>query len=362
MGSRIISDKVTTYQSMLGKVPNKFNSGRILINWLEDNFDELLKDLKDRKEEVSFNRWLSTPTAVVGLVATIIFTSQGDRPIYDLIGDKWNHGSSYVGLPEVLEDIRLLLDQLLSAEFEWMSYTDIDVISYILLKVLRNRWMRDANVPFIVYATVEIHESDRVLRQFGWRQRIPSPPQDLKDLHKMDMRGKDNIDWSVGHKVHIEVCNRRMQSIPIREQFFSTNTTIVDDYLAWFRAIGKPYLLSLEERSRQIRAKRSHRPPQQTSRGCSRTTSSSSALAEDARLWPLNIRVTSLQVYIGLHRCLIPHTTPLHRCGTSSRDNRQLCGPALSNTPPDAPLVVRPIIHRNPLHDRQPPSCGTHSP
>ncbi|KAG8481319.1 hypothetical protein CXB51_026163 [Gossypium anomalum] len=173
-GFGIISDKVTPCQSMLGKVSNKFDGCRILINWLEDNFDEPPKDPEDQIEEVNVDWWLSTPTAIVGLVVTIIFMSQGDRPLYDPIGDEWNHGLSYVGLPEVLEDIRLLLDQRLEAEFEWMSYANIDVISCILLKVLGNRRMWDAKVSLSVEA-------------FGWRQRILSPPQALKDQHKVDI-------------------------------------------------------------------------------------------------------------------------------------------------------------------------------
>ncbi|KAG8497165.1 hypothetical protein CXB51_008377 [Gossypium anomalum] len=49
---------------------------------------------------------------------------------------RWNYGSSYVGLSEDLEDIRLLLDQRSEAKFEWMSYADTDVISCIPLEVL----------------------------------------------------------------------------------------------------------------------------------------------------------------------------------------------------------------------------------
>ncbi|MBA0810633.1 hypothetical protein Gohar_002605, partial [Gossypium harknessii] len=83
--------------------------------------------------------------------------------------DKWNHGASYVGLPEQLEDIRLLLDQRPKSESMW-----------------------DVNVPLIVYATMEMHESDRVIQQFGWRQKILPPPYDMEALHKLDLRGKTN--------------------------------------------------------------------------------------------------------------------------------------------------------------------------
>ncbi|PPD97633.1 hypothetical protein GOBAR_DD05340 [Gossypium barbadense] len=174
--SRMISDvssKVGICKSLLGKVPNKFEGGQISMNWLRDNFEELLQDPEDRMEEwqlhlVDFN--------------------------------EWNHGSSYMRPPEELEDIRFLLDQRSKAEF-------------------------------------------------GWRQRISPPLPDLKELHKVDMWGKDNNDWAVRHGVHIEAWDCRMQSLPICESFFPADTVAVDDYLAWFRVVGKLYLLPLEARS-----------------------------------------------------------------------------------------------------------------
>ncbi|KAH1067596.1 hypothetical protein J1N35_032583 [Gossypium stocksii] len=43
-GSVIVPGKVDLYKAMLGKVPNRFDGSRILINWLEDNFKQLPKD------------------------------------------------------------------------------------------------------------------------------------------------------------------------------------------------------------------------------------------------------------------------------------------------------------------------------
>ncbi|MBA0679602.1 hypothetical protein Goari_011362 [Gossypium aridum] len=101
MGLAIVLGKVTLCQSLLGKVPNNFEGGRILMNWLKDNFNELPKDLEDRTEEETkleichivhvisgdvsghatecgVDQWLSAPIAIVGLVATTIAMSQGD--------------------------------------------------------------------------------------------------------------------------------------------------------------------------------------------------------------------------------------------------------------------------------------------
>ncbi|KAH1091634.1 hypothetical protein J1N35_018891 [Gossypium stocksii] len=42
-GSAVILGKVDLCRALLGKVPDKFEGGQTSINWLENNFDELLK-------------------------------------------------------------------------------------------------------------------------------------------------------------------------------------------------------------------------------------------------------------------------------------------------------------------------------
>ncbi|KAH1122864.1 hypothetical protein J1N35_006024 [Gossypium stocksii] len=91
---------------------------------------------------------------------------------------RWNHSVSYVGIPTSLEDIRLLLDQRSEAQFQWTPYEDSAIQA----------------VPMVTYAIVEIHQSDRVLRQFGFQQPIPMAPEKLDDEHKTDLR-QLNTDW-----------------------------------------------------------------------------------------------------------------------------------------------------------------------
>ncbi|PPD79878.1 hypothetical protein GOBAR_DD23199 [Gossypium barbadense] len=67
-----------------------------------------------------------------------------------------------------------------------MPYVDPNIISCISPKVLDNREMWDAKLPLIVY----------------WQQ-IPPPSQDMKELHKVDIRGKNDDDWAEKHKEHI---------------------------------------------------------------------------------------------------------------------------------------------------------------
>ncbi|MBA0660244.1 hypothetical protein Goklo_012286 [Gossypium klotzschianum] len=54
---------------------------------------------------------------------------------------RWNHPSSYVGIPTAFEDKRLILDQ-----------------------------RSEAQVPLVNYATIEMHQMDRVLRLYTYSQ------------------------------------------------------------------------------------------------------------------------------------------------------------------------------------------------
>ncbi|MBA0628094.1 hypothetical protein Godav_022868 [Gossypium davidsonii] len=62
----------------------------------------------------------------------------------------------YVGIPTVLEDIRLLLDQRLKVQV-----------------VIPDEFFQNLNIwhvkaPLVNYATMEMHQTDRVLWQFGF--------------------------------------------------------------------------------------------------------------------------------------------------------------------------------------------------
>ncbi|MFQ6657816.1 hypothetical protein Gotur_027332 [Gossypium turneri] len=61
------------------------------------------------------------------------------------------------------------------------------------------------NVPLIVYAKVEIYESDRVMRQFEFRQTILPSPQYIEPLYKVDLRGRIDEDWPTFHGQYLNI-------------------------------------------------------------------------------------------------------------------------------------------------------------
>ncbi|KAK5775186.1 hypothetical protein PVK06_043055 [Gossypium arboreum] len=156
-GSGIVLDKVTLYRAYIM---------RLIGGILMPDKSHILMHVKWLLHLVDFNDCGKLSLGLVVLSTLYREMCRATNP-------RWKHRLSYVGLPKVLEDIKFLLDQWSKVE------------------------MWDANVSLLLYTMEEIHKIDWVLRQFGWRQQISPPLQDLKDMHKVDMRGKDHIDWSM---------------------------------------------------------------------------------------------------------------------------------------------------------------------
>ncbi|KAG8503545.1 hypothetical protein CXB51_001488 [Gossypium anomalum] len=117
-----------------------------------------------------------------------------DHPYTFPLITRWNHSASYVRILTSLEDIRLLLDQRSEAEFQWIPYEDLTIRAVILDEFFQNPNVWHVKVPLVNYATVEMHQSDRVLRQFRFRQPIPVAPEVFDEEHKVDLR-QLHTDW-----------------------------------------------------------------------------------------------------------------------------------------------------------------------
>ncbi|MBA0786827.1 hypothetical protein Gotri_025190 [Gossypium trilobum] len=97
----------------------------------------------------------------MGMVSATIFTSPSKRTLCILIRNK-NNDVSHVGIPDELEDIRLLLDQRSEDKFDWMSYIDPRIQECISVEFLANCNIWHVNVPLIIFSTVEMHEYNQV--------------------------------------------------------------------------------------------------------------------------------------------------------------------------------------------------------
>ncbi|KAL8120188.1 hypothetical protein AgCh_017364 [Apium graveolens] len=160
----------------------------------------------------------------------------GDLP--GPFGLRWCAPKSYANSSSHVVYIdRLSLDVLVPDHFIWLPYADV-------LDKLSNICQEGSEIwcykgPIICFHIIEPHEPDRCLRQFNIVQDIPSPPTIYStDLHKMNLKGKTEIDWRDKHKEHILLWNNRLQSVnPIG----NIGLGITDDYADWYANITCPY-------------------------------------------------------------------------------------------------------------------------
>ncbi|KAK5825294.1 hypothetical protein PVK06_020109 [Gossypium arboreum] len=130
--------------------------------------------------------------------------------------------------------------------FGWKSYGDPTISECILSKLLVNPKIWHVKVSLVMYATMEMHELNRVLPQFGFRQSILVAPYDLDDLHSIDLWGRSNENWIRFHAEYINIWNNRCKLLPHREAIIALELACYSEYMPWFRLLGKPYLLSKE--------------------------------------------------------------------------------------------------------------------
>ncbi|KAH1098128.1 hypothetical protein J1N35_015049 [Gossypium stocksii] len=167
------------------------------------------------------NWWLHSTTAIMGAILAAIFTSSSELPVYIPTHNK----------------------------FECTPYEDLTIREVIPKEFFMNLNTWHVKVPLVVYAIVEMHEIDRVLQQFRFRQSIPVAPQDLDDLHFIDLWWLDE-NWLVFHSQHINMWNNQYDFLLTREPIVISELTCNPEYMPWFRIYGQPYLLGEEARGR----------------------------------------------------------------------------------------------------------------
>ncbi|PPR86890.1 hypothetical protein GOBAR_AA33801 [Gossypium barbadense] len=273
LGSVHSADWGVVCYELLGAIPDNINGGQIDMGWLRDTFPEPDDDstelelqiirgylMLDLSRNLVHLRWL---------LKLVDFRAAGElswmcgatRPNKAKIGGCLSLLQSWARfrfpflprLPTCLEDIRLLLEQRSEAQFQWTPpYEDLAIRT-----VFPDEYLQNPNAWHVVnFAIVEMHQSDRVLRQFGFRQPIPV----LEDHHKINLQ-QLHTDWPRFWSHYIQMWEDRYDYIPTREPIIVPELACVPEYMPWFRIHGKPYLLSEEERQRQLRVQRERRGP-----------------------------------------------------------------------------------------------------
>ncbi|MBA0861969.1 hypothetical protein Goshw_003100, partial [Gossypium schwendimanii] len=104
---------------------------------------------------VDFRVRLPITTTIMGSVLLSIFTSSSEPPIYISTHNE-------VGILTALEDIWLLLDQRSEAQFQRTPDEDPTIRAIISNEFFQNPNIWHVKVPLVNYATVEMHQMDRV--------------------------------------------------------------------------------------------------------------------------------------------------------------------------------------------------------
>ncbi|XP_047253259.1 serine/threonine-protein phosphatase 7 long form homolog isoform X1 [Capsicum annuum] len=122
-------------------------------------------------------------------------------------------------------------------QFIWEPYTD-DLIESLPDYYRAGRDMWRVRVPIFCWNVVEVHWPDRVMRQFGLQQVIPTPFLFDSTHFRHDRRGRPNTNWELEHAQWLPFWNEREQYIC--NALVNHGSLRYDDpYLIWFRRITR---------------------------------------------------------------------------------------------------------------------------
>ncbi|KAK9149851.1 hypothetical protein Scep_008608 [Stephania cephalantha] len=86
-----------------------------------------------------------------------------------------------------------------------------------------------------------MYHPDRVMRQFGLIQMIPPLQSTNIQLHKIDLRGKTDKDWSVEHNAYVCMWNERASNIATDESL-EEPMDFYNPYMLWYRRITRRFM------------------------------------------------------------------------------------------------------------------------
>lgn len=98
-----------------------------------------------------------------------------------------------------------------------------------------------AMTMLICFEIVEIHLPDRVMRQFGLYQDVPIACDTSSDLHRIDRRGRGDVNWALQHHSFIQLWDQRLQYI-VDGAPSQGHMDYHDPYMVWYRTITRRFI------------------------------------------------------------------------------------------------------------------------
>uniref|UniRef100_A0A2N9H4W6 Aminotransferase-like plant mobile domain-containing protein n=1 Tax=Fagus sylvatica TaxID=28930 RepID=A0A2N9H4W6_FAGSY len=157
------------------------------------------------------------------------------------LGIRWCDDLNAQGVAtHAVTSYRYMLDRQQPSQVVWQPYSD-EVIADLpeYCTVGKEIWRTVA--PLICFHIVEKHYPDRVMRQFGMQQHIPSDVNTDEKLHSIDLRGQGQKNWEHSHAPHIELWQNRREHIASADpqvDLMDEN----DEYMKWYRRITRRFI------------------------------------------------------------------------------------------------------------------------
>ncbi|CAI9088580.1 OLC1v1022948C1 [Oldenlandia corymbosa var. corymbosa] len=164
--------------------------------------------------------------------------SEEDHPLpAGPYGSRWDVGFKLekIGM-HVLVVYRDILDCMKDDQFVWQPYAYI--IGSLPDYCLSGREIWQTVSPLLCFDVVEMHYPDRVLRQFGQHQNIPSDCDTFRELHSVDRRGRQNTDWVQHHKQYVDMWSNRRARV-VCQPLIDGPMGYSDPYMIWYRRITR---------------------------------------------------------------------------------------------------------------------------
>jgi len=118
-------------------------------------------------------------------------------------------------------------------QIEWEPYSEALADLSIPEYCLEGYEIWRAHVPLICHNIVEWHQPDRVLRQFGRRQLIPTDAVDLDWEHSQQLTGRTEVDWTVELQEYLPYWEARRERI-MEDILDRTELRRNSAYMIWY--------------------------------------------------------------------------------------------------------------------------------